>query len=144
MSQAVSARRSLIHMPSELTRFLFADLSPEEITNSLQLNKLKDKLWYVVPSIATDGTGIFEGLVSHVLIYCLSIYVWSDDILTKFFLHLDLAIQQCQESASEVIIVKAVDMFQRYGRETRSRSGLLYNVLTTLVAPFLFVSCSLL
>ncbi|RAO64716.1 uncharacterized protein BHQ10_000728 [Talaromyces amestolkiae] len=37
-------------------------LSPEEITNALQLNKLKDRLWYVVPSVATEGTGIFEGL----------------------------------------------------------------------------------
>lgn len=42
----------------------FADLSPEEVTSALQLNKLKDKLWYVAPSVATDGTGIFEGLVS--------------------------------------------------------------------------------
>lgn len=32
--------------------------------NALQLTKLKDKLWYVAPSVATDGTGIFEGLVS--------------------------------------------------------------------------------
>ncbi|KAB8072990.1 ADP-ribosylation factor family-domain-containing protein [Aspergillus leporis] len=37
-------------------------LSPEDITNALQLNKLKDKLWYVAPSVATEGTGIFEGL----------------------------------------------------------------------------------
>ena len=43
------------------------DLSPEEITNELQLTKLKDKLWYVAPSVATDGTGIFEGLVSAAL-----------------------------------------------------------------------------
>lgn len=42
------------------------DLSPEEVTQQLQLTKLKDKLWYVAPSVATDGTGIFEGLVSHI------------------------------------------------------------------------------
>lgn len=41
-----------------------ADLSPDEIINALQLNRLKDKLWYVAPSVATEGTGIFEGLVS--------------------------------------------------------------------------------
>lgn len=40
------------------------DLSPEEMINALQLTKLKDKLWYVAPSVATEGTGIFEGLVS--------------------------------------------------------------------------------
>ncbi|QMW40251.1 hypothetical protein G4B11_003531 [Aspergillus flavus] len=39
-----------------------ADMSPEDVTNALQLNKLKDKLWYVAPSVATEGTGIFEGL----------------------------------------------------------------------------------
>lgn len=44
------------------------DLTPEEITNELQLTKLKDKLWYVAPSVATDGTGVFEGLVS--LFFC--------------------------------------------------------------------------
>jgi ADP-ribosylation factor protein 6 len=43
------------------------DLSPEEVTQQLQLTKLKDKLWYVAPSVATDGTGIFEGLVSYIL-----------------------------------------------------------------------------
>lgn len=41
-----------------------SDLSPEEMINALQLTKLKDKLWYVAPSVATEGTGIFEGLVS--------------------------------------------------------------------------------
>jgi hypothetical protein len=41
-------------------------LSPEEVTQQLQLTKLKDKLWYVAPSVATDGTGIFEGLVSYI------------------------------------------------------------------------------
>jgi ADP-ribosylation factor protein 6 len=35
------------------------------VTNALQLNRLKDKLWYVAPSVATEGTGIFEGLVSE-------------------------------------------------------------------------------
>ncbi|KAI9368887.1 ADP-ribosylation factor family-domain-containing protein [Aspergillus egyptiacus] len=37
-------------------------MSPEEVTNALQLAQLKDKLWYVAPSVATEGTGIFEGL----------------------------------------------------------------------------------
>ncbi|KAL4882928.1 ADP-ribosylation factor family-domain-containing protein [Aspergillus karnatakaensis] len=37
-------------------------LSPDEIISALQLHKLKDKVWYVAPSVATEGTGIFEGL----------------------------------------------------------------------------------
>ena len=40
------------------------DMTPEEVTSALQLNTLKECLWYVVPSVATQGTGIFEGLVS--------------------------------------------------------------------------------
>lgn len=42
-------------------------MSPEEVTNALELHKLKDRLWYVVPSVATEGTGIFEGLVRTLL-----------------------------------------------------------------------------
>lgn len=54
---------------------MYTDLSPEEITNALQLNKLKDRLWYVVPSVATEGTGIFEGLVSALhYIHCIHAY----------------------------------------------------------------------
>lgn len=60
--QAVSQHPVTLQSVSNLG--FYTDLSPEEITNALQLNKLKDRLWYVVPSVATEGTGIFEGLVS--------------------------------------------------------------------------------
>lgn len=46
-----------------LTLSLSTDLSPEEVTNALQLHKL-NRLWFVQPSVATEGSGIFEGLVS--------------------------------------------------------------------------------
>ena len=39
-------------------------MSPQEVQERLKLNQLKDKIWYVVPSCATTGEGIFEGLVS--------------------------------------------------------------------------------
>ena len=39
-------------------------MNPAEITEKLQLNKLRDRIWYVVPSCATTGEGLFEGLVS--------------------------------------------------------------------------------
>ena len=42
---------------------LIIAMTPTEVTEKLQLNKLKDKIWYVVPSCATTGEGIFEGLV---------------------------------------------------------------------------------
>lgn len=37
-------------------------MKPQEVTEQLQLNKLKDEVWYVVPSCATTGEGLLEGL----------------------------------------------------------------------------------
>lgn len=37
-------------------------MKPQEVTEKLQLSKLKDKVWYVVPSCATTGEGLLEGL----------------------------------------------------------------------------------
>jgi ADP-ribosylation factor protein 6 len=59
--------RMLLSFLGTLPSLTFADLSPDEITSALQLHKIKDKTWYVAPSVATDGTGIFEGLVSLAL-----------------------------------------------------------------------------
>ncbi len=39
-------------------------MSPQEVTEKLRLSQLKDKIWYVVPTCATTGEGLFEGLVS--------------------------------------------------------------------------------
>ena len=39
-------------------------MSPQEVQERLKLSALKDKIWYVVPSCATTGEGLFEGLVS--------------------------------------------------------------------------------
>ncbi|KAK3369836.1 ADP-ribosylation factor family-domain-containing protein [Podospora didyma] len=36
-------------------------MKPLEVTEKLQLSKLKDKVWYVQPSIATTGEGLLEG-----------------------------------------------------------------------------------
>lgn len=41
-------------------------MTPQEVQERLKLNQLKDKIWYVVPSCATTGEGLFEGLVSRV------------------------------------------------------------------------------
>ena len=40
-------------------------MTPQEVQERLKLNQLKDKIWYVVPSCATTGEGLFEGLVRH-------------------------------------------------------------------------------
>ena len=42
---------------------LCAAMTPQEVQERLKLNQLKDKIWYVVPSCATTGEGLFEGLV---------------------------------------------------------------------------------
>ncbi|KAK0717411.1 ADP-ribosylation factor family-domain-containing protein [Lasiosphaeria miniovina] len=36
-------------------------MKPLEVTEKLQLAKLKDKLWYVQPSVAVNGDGLAEG-----------------------------------------------------------------------------------
>ncbi|KAK3986794.1 ADP-ribosylation factor family-domain-containing protein [Cladorrhinum sp. PSN332] len=36
-------------------------MKPHVITDKLELGKLKDKLWFVQPAIATDGEGLTEG-----------------------------------------------------------------------------------
>lgn len=40
-------------------------MKPQEVTDALKLNQLKDKVWFVVPSCATTGEGLLEGLVSN-------------------------------------------------------------------------------
>ncbi|KAL8860363.1 MAG: hypothetical protein Q9178_003334 [Gyalolechia marmorata] len=37
-------------------------MTPTEVQERLKLAQLKDKIWYVVPSCATTGEGLFEGL----------------------------------------------------------------------------------
>jgi ADP-ribosylation factor protein 6 len=38
-------------------------MKPQEVTDALKLQQLKDKIWFVVPSCATTGEGLLEGLV---------------------------------------------------------------------------------
>lgn len=45
-----------------LTHVRTAAMKPQEVTEALQLSKLQDKVWYVVPSCATTGEGLLEGL----------------------------------------------------------------------------------
>lgn len=40
-------------------------MKPQEVTDALKLTQLKDKIWFVVPSCATTGEGLLEGLVSY-------------------------------------------------------------------------------
>lgn len=49
---------------SEANLFAFLAMKPQEVTDKLKLNQLKDKIWYVVPSCAVSGEGLLEGLVS--------------------------------------------------------------------------------
>ncbi|TVY87567.1 ADP-ribosylation factor [Lachnellula willkommii] len=37
-------------------------MKPQEVTDALKLTTLKDKIWFVVPSCATTGEGLLEGL----------------------------------------------------------------------------------
>lgn len=49
--------------PPILTRYAYPiAMKPQEVTDALKLNQLKDKIWFVVPSCATTGEGLLEGL----------------------------------------------------------------------------------
>lgn len=41
-------------------------MKPQEVTDALKLTQLKDKIWFVVPSCATTGEGLLEGLVCQI------------------------------------------------------------------------------
>ena len=38
-------------------------MKPAEVQEKLSLNQVKDRTWYVAPSCATSGDGLYEGLV---------------------------------------------------------------------------------
>jgi ADP-ribosylation factor protein 6 len=37
-------------------------MTPAEVTEKLELNSMRERPWYVHPSCATTGEGLFEGL----------------------------------------------------------------------------------
>ena len=55
------------HRPRNMLNIAIA-MTPQEVQERLKLSQLKDKIWYVVPSCATNGEGLFEGLVSAPLL----------------------------------------------------------------------------
>ena len=42
--------------------FHFVAMKPHEIQEKLGLTRLRDKNWYVQPSCAVSGDGLYEGL----------------------------------------------------------------------------------
>jgi len=58
-------------------------MTPSEVTEKLRLTQLKDRMWYVVPSCATTGEGLFEGLVRHFSIQLRSIILGSTNRLIR-------------------------------------------------------------
>ncbi|KAH8687980.1 ADP-ribosylation factor family-domain-containing protein [Tricladium varicosporioides] len=51
-----------LHMPENRILTVTTAMKPQEVTDALKLNQLKDKIWFVVPSCATTGEGLLEGL----------------------------------------------------------------------------------
>jgi len=41
---------------------LFVAMKPHEIQEKLGLTRIRDRNWYVQPSCATTGDGLYEGL----------------------------------------------------------------------------------
>jgi ADP-ribosylation factor protein 6 len=58
--------------PPSLSHLLLTEgiaaMKPAEVTEALKLSQLKDKIWFVVPSCATTGEGLLEGLVGPPLL----------------------------------------------------------------------------
>lgn len=42
--------------------FFFTAMKPHEIQEKLGLTRIRDRNWYVQPSCATSGDGLYEGL----------------------------------------------------------------------------------
>ena len=42
--------------------FVSVAMKPVEVQEKLHLSKLRDRQWYVQPSCATSGDGLYEGL----------------------------------------------------------------------------------
>lgn len=61
-SRQQTSQNSTKRTPLANSCLLIAAMKPQEVTEALQLSKLKDKVWYVVPSCATTGEGLLEGL----------------------------------------------------------------------------------
>lgn len=40
---------------------IYTAMSPAEVTEKLGLHKMRERRWYVHPSCATTGEGLFEG-----------------------------------------------------------------------------------
>ena len=60
-SSSASSANPVSRFPA-YSGFPRAAMKPQEVTEALQLSKLKDKIWYVVPSCATTREGLLEGL----------------------------------------------------------------------------------
>lgn len=64
--QDVSGGEQLLNRDSRMNANMYCTaMKPQEVTDALKLSQLKDKIWYVVPSCATTGEGLLEGLVRY-------------------------------------------------------------------------------
>ena len=67
-------------------------MDPQEVQEKLDLSSLKDKIWSVVPSTATTGDGLFEGLVC-LLPFCVIGRLCAYNSIAG------LAVEQCQDAS---------------------------------------------
>ena len=82
-------------------------MTPQEVQERLKLSRLKERIWYVVPSCATTGEGLFEGLVSTGL----SIGQWQSSDNGP-----GLAVKQCQDASTTTGQIGDSDIILRPSR----------------------------
>lgn len=69
-------------------------MKPPEVTEQLKLNELRNKVWFVVPSCATTGEGLMEGLVCVLFLHAMHQLHIADDFVTMLTLRLRLGSQK--------------------------------------------------
>lgn len=69
-------------------------MKPPEVTEQLKLNELRNKVWFVVPSCATTGEGLMEGLVRFLFLHAMHQLHVADDLVTMLTLRLRLGFRK--------------------------------------------------
>jgi len=92
-------------------------MSPTEVQEKLRLSQLKDKIWYVVPSCATTGEGLFEGLV---------IYAQTSERTYWLTFRLGVAIEQREVPTTEASQVTTTNLYD-YRVLYRGASSLVFS-----------------
>jgi ADP-ribosylation factor protein 6 len=84
-------------------------MTPTEVTEKLRLTQLKERMWYVVPSCATTGEGLFEGLVSATFP--------APERLDSLSLHREASARSLPDRPGPPVILPTLSLFQLFANK---------------------------